>query len=116
MNEAEMRYYAINECKCGPEEFFVLVSGIRDEDLTLLTRVLADLVSEGLLVCDQAKGKQDIHITQQDLEDYVKMRIESGEDLEEYPSCCAEYRFTTTEKGLGLLISTDHPTSREQGW
>lgn len=116
MKEEPLRYEVLEECKCGPEEFFVLVSSVDYEcknELEMFLKVLVDLVAEGLLRCSQGQRK-NVHPTLDELRSYVESRISRGEDLEELPSSwSAEYSFTTTDEGIKCLREEDRPVRRE---
>jgi hypothetical protein len=108
IEQGSIEYQVLDECKCGPEEFFVLVSSIEDSDFEPFLEKLVRLVKEQYLQCDQGQ-RERIDLSIADLRSYVDIRRNAGEDLEQHPAVCEEYRFTTTEQGLGILVPEDRP-------
>ena len=105
-----LEYELINETKCGEEELFGLIAGFAPEyGLPPLLSALASLVSSGHLACQVGSGRQDIVVTYQMLQQYVRCREAAGEQLDQYPAACAEYSFRATERGLALLSESDKP-------
>ena len=105
-------YEIIDECKCGPEEFFVLVSSIypgTDDKLNEFLETLAKLIDEGLLDAYVCGNDDQIKITVDDFKSYIKNRTSAGESLDEYPSICNEYCFVTSDLGISHLKDTDKP-------
>ena len=108
-----LAYEIIDECKCGPEEFFVLVSTVypgTDAELQDFIETLFYLIHEGLIIAKLSGSDQVRTITLDDLKKYVTTRKEAGESLDEYPSIGKEYRFLTTEKGIRHLKDEDKPS------
>lgn len=115
MRKGTLEYDIIDECKCGPEEFFVLVSSVEfgcNDELDSFLKILVLLVKRGLLQCDRVHGESNINISLEELQAYVQQRIDAGESLDEYPSVCKEYTFTTTEKGIECLQKSDRPIEK----
>jgi hypothetical protein len=107
----QIRYGILDECKCGPEEFFVLLPSVYVDELNVLLQALVDLTQAGLLVC--RCGRSDpVGISMRDLSSYIEKRLVAGENLAEYPKVCDEYTFTTTEEGLLKLREEDRPVRR----
>ena len=103
-----IEYQILDECKCGPEEFFVLVSSVEDGDIESFCQALVNLVADGYLRCDRG-NLEDIRLSIEDLHIYVEARRKAGEDLEQYPVACEEFRFTTTDRGIDALLPEDRP-------
>ena len=109
MDKDALKYEILDECKCGPEEFFVLVSSVEDDDVDAFLGVLVDLVDGGLLYC-RRRHEAVVRLTLADLKLYVAIRREAGEELDEMPNgACTEYDFTSTDKGIGVLRPEDRP-------
>jgi hypothetical protein len=112
MNLSSLAYEIIDECKCGPEEFFVLVSSVypgTDAELQDFIETLTYLINKGLIIATLSGSDQVLTITLDDLKKYVSARKEAGESLDKCPSICKGYRFLTTEKGIGHLKNEDKP-------
>ena len=110
MNLSLLAYEIIDECKCGPEEFFVLVSSVypgTDAELQNFLETLSALLNEGLIIVSLSGIDEPHTVSLDDLQEYVSKRTEAGESLDEYPSICKEYRFFTTEKGITHLKDED---------
>ena len=102
----KLEYEIIDECKCGPEEFFVLVSSINynnDEELNSFLITLISLIERKLLKCKEKE------ISLKDLEDYINKRKMAKEDLGEHPNVVEEYSFEATELGIKELEEKDRP-------
>lgn len=87
------------------EEFFVLVSTIdftNKKELDNFLKVISNLVNNGFLQCDLGE-KLNIVISYANLCFYVSKRLQAKESLDEHPSICKEYVFTTTDKGRAWL-------------
>jgi len=110
VERGSLAYQILDECKCGPEEFFVLVSSVEEDDLEAFLQILVKLVAKDHLKCDRG-AQEDIPLSIEDLHSYVANRRAAGEDLEQYPTVCEEFRFTTTERGIELLLPEDRPVS-----
>ena len=106
-----MAYEIIDECKCGPEEFNVLVSSVypgTDFELDDFIETLIYLVDERFLSVGRHGDKVTINF-KSEIWRYVSERFEASESLDVYPSVCKEFHFTTTEKGLSCLKEEDKP-------
>jgi len=111
-NKDDMRYQIIEDCKCGPEPFFVLISSYDvDKDLDRFLSALAELLKEGHLVAYRGGYLEDetVSVTLADLKSYVDTRLKRGEQLEEAPLVCQEYSFAATPKGIERLAEEDRP-------
>lgn len=103
-------YELINETKCGSEELFVLIGGFSKEyGLEELLKAIVKLVNYGYLSYSYQSTEALTQITLEQLKKYVQMRLDAGEELDEYPEVCDEYAFTATEKGLEILSEEDKP-------
>ncbi len=104
-------YSVLDECKCGPEPFFVLVSSIDTADLSAVEsfqKMLADLTNANFLRA--FRGSEALpRLSDDDIRTYVTDRINAGEDLDEPPSAVEELSFETTDAGLALLRPDDRP-------
>ena len=112
MKISPLAYIILDECKCGPEEFFVLVSSVypgTDDELRGFLDTLSNLVSEGLLIASLHGNEGVQTITPEELHEYVLKRTKAGEPLDEYPTVCSEYRFITSDKGIDHLKAEDKP-------
>ena len=112
MNLSSLAYEIIDECKCGPEQFFVLVSSVypgTEVELQSFLETLSILLNEGLIIASLSGSDEPHTVTLDDLQEYVSKRIEAGESLDEYPSVCSEYRFFTSDKGIDHLKDDDKP-------
>ena len=106
----KLQYSILNECKCGPEPLFVIVSFVNPEiktDLTQLIEELIDLQNKRLIECFFQNKKIIVLKTQ--LEEYFNKRNHAKEDLEEPSDVCDEFSFVTTDAGLLLLNDKDKP-------
>lgn len=103
-----LTYRIVEECKCGPEEFFVLVSSVEDDEFESFLEALVELVAKKYLRCDRG-AQEDIALSLADLRSYVANRRAAGEDLEQYPAVVEEFRFTTTDSGIEVLLPEDRP-------
>ena len=113
MDKANLRYRILDECRCGPEECFILVSLVDQSAIDQLLGTLSELINDGLLDCFRVgSGSRRLHPSLLDLRKYVKQRIDAGEDLETYPEVVPEYTFMTTESGLAALLPEDRPISQ----
>lgn len=109
---SEQAYRIIDECKCGPEEFFVLVSSVypgTNEELYEFIETIEKLINDGLLVACICGSDDPITITTNDFESYIKKRIHAGESLDEHPTVCKEYCFVTSDLGISHLMDVDKP-------
>jgi len=112
MNLSSLAYEIIDECKCGPEEFFVLVSSVypgTDLELQNFLETLSNLLNEGLIIAYLSGVDEPHTVTLDDLQEYVSKRTKAGESLDECFSVCSEYRFFTSDKGLDHLKDEDKP-------
>ena len=104
-------YGILDECYCGPEPFFVLVSSVDVDDPSALgsfERTLVDLVNANLLSANRGT-EQIASLSLNDIRAYIEDRVKSGEDLDEPPSVREEFSFATTDAGLALLKPEDRP-------
>ncbi|HXT50601.1 MAG TPA: hypothetical protein VN811_06135 [Thermoanaerobaculia bacterium] len=111
MARKDLGYAIIDECKCGFEEFSVLVSLIDPEDpqaLAELVDTIVRLVDEGVLI-SRRNSTELPQITREDLEAYLSARLGAAEDLEEYPEVVPELSFMATNQGILLLREEDRP-------
>ncbi|MFH1982258.1 MAG: hypothetical protein ABIL58_10455 [Pseudomonadota bacterium] len=109
---SDQAYEIIDECKCGPEEFFVLVSSVypgTNEELNVFLETLAKLIDENLLNAYVCGSDDQITITVDDFKSYIKKRTTAGESLDEHPSICKEYCFVTSGLGISHLKDADKP-------
>lgn len=105
-------YEIIDECKCGPEEFCVLVSSVypgTNEELNEFLETLSKLINDNLLVACICGSDDPITISVDDLKIYIKERIEAGESLDEHPTIRKEYCFFTSDFGISHLDDADKP-------
>ena len=111
MEISDLAYEIIDECKCGPEEFNILVSFVypgTEFELDEFVETLRFLVSEKLLSANR-HGDKDTTNFNSEIWEYVSERFEAGESLNEYPSVYKEFSFTTTEKRISYLKEEDKP-------
>jgi len=122
MTEEEIRYDRLKESQYGPEELFILISSIEDEDIDIFLKALADLIQEGLLACGRWYSLEDLYPTWDDLPSNVQEIIAAGNDLgsgeipKGHPII---YQFMTAKKGLEQLEDEDRPEdgySRREIW
>ena len=105
-------YGIIEECKCGPEELFVLISSVypgEQQEIDNFIKTIAKLNQNGLLICRNANSSKEITVNYQALKFYVTLREEAGEKLDEYPIVCEEYVFEATDLGISNLSEKDKP-------
>lgn len=110
-------YGILDECKCGPEPFFVLVSSVDLEDAAAVVtfqETLLALVDAKLLSASNGAAPL-ASLSKGDLEGYVRERLNAGELLDEPPATREELSFETTEAGLMLLKPEDRPIATQKG-
>lgn len=110
-NLSSQAYEILNECKCGPEPFFVLVSSVNfdsENDLKTFEETLVTLAGANLL--SVTRGTEPVEpLSARDLHAYVLIRLNSGEQLDDPPIAHDEFSFETTDLGLTLLKPEDRP-------
>jgi hypothetical protein len=107
-----VEYELLDECKCGPEEFFGLVSSFYpgpEEQIQSFLNALARLLDRRLLTCDPPLDASDKASYIEQLRGYVNTRRVAGESLDEHPEVVAELSFTATDFGLLALRPEDRP-------
>ena len=126
MNPESFEYGILNECSCGgPEEFSVLVSTVDFEDdqeeLEAYLKALVRLVNEGYLECvregllEGMRPEEKVsRLTVSDLQAYISVRREAGEELDSYPIVTEEYVFAATDEGCCQLLEEDRPISSDE--
>ncbi len=110
MKISNFEYEIINECKCGPEELFVLMSSIdynSQREIDLFFDSLLKLVNNDLLVC--RSNKDIFKIKREHLYGYLKIKLENNESLENHSDFADEYLFESTKKAIELLKEEDKP-------
>jgi hypothetical protein len=116
---SEPQYAILDECKCGPEEFFVLVSSVypgTEEELDAFLRVLTGLCEQGLLRCLSAsRNVGAVGVSLSDLRSYIQARRAAGEHLDQHPTVVAELSFEATELGIAQLRPDDRPVRLQPG-
>ena len=114
MTNSNIQYDIIDECKCGFEEFFVLL-GLVDTDnpneRMYLARSLEEMVKNGLLICEY-KGNRKTNLMATELLAQINLRLACDEHLNSYPECCEEYSFMSTDEALLQLSDEDKPVPK----
>lgn len=111
MKPDSLEYKIIDECKCGFEELFNLI-GLVDfseaDEIDRLVKTLVKLNIAGYLEC-RFGTEQKTNLTETQLREQIKKRINNGEDLESYPVRGKEYSFFATDKAINMLREEDRP-------
>ncbi|MEW6606730.1 MAG: hypothetical protein AB1414_04625 [bacterium] len=105
---SDIEYKIIEDCKCGYEELFILISLIPEGEEKKLFTAIINLCEQKLLAC-RYKNNPQYEPTLNELMDYLNKRKKTGEELETYPEVCEEYEFIATESGIDLLKEDDKP-------
>lgn len=112
MQTSKIEYDLINETKCGDEPLYILMAGYAPKNEPgELFKALVHLVELRYLECfsDDKSRPRPLKITYADLENYLKIRKKSNENLGEYPENCPEYHFYATDTGINQLSDDDKP-------
>jgi hypothetical protein len=108
----ELEYELLEECKCGPEPIFVLVSSCEWEKVSEVEKFICALVGlfeRGLLASSSLAPRGSVLSPAETIREYFTTRVAAGESLDEPPEVVGEITFTTTEEGLACLLPEDRP-------